>query len=156
MLAPSLYKRLSKIYNCQVLLFRYYSGAPLKGNLLALPTSIRLDWKDLPGTSALDYYENSKLTTVKSFITLATGTDESVIFVFESVNEKFRKAKKNWFWVIDFFPLPVLSSWNYDHHHSGKTSFYLLLPTQRKKNSFWKDRKKHFFLGPVWLNFLRL
>ncbi len=97
MLAPSLYKRLSKIYNWQVLLFRYYSGAPLKGNLLALPTSIRLDWKGLPGTSALDYYENSKLTTVKSFITLATGTDECY-FCFWKCQRKIQKSQKK----IDF------------------------------------------------------
>jgi len=38
---------------------------------LALPTSIRLDWKGLPGTNTLAYYENSSITAVKRFITLA-------------------------------------------------------------------------------------
>ncbi len=47
----------------------YLSGAPER--LLILPTNIRLDWKDLPGTNALlAYYEKTQLTAVKSFITL--------------------------------------------------------------------------------------
>jgi hypothetical protein len=33
--------------------FRY------KGRLLASPTNMRLDWKGLPGTNALAYYEES-------------------------------------------------------------------------------------------------
>ncbi len=36
------------------------------------PTNIRLDWKGLPGSNALAYYEKPQLTAVKSFITLAT------------------------------------------------------------------------------------
>jgi hypothetical protein len=37
----------------------------------AFPANIRLGWKGLSGTNALAYYENSKITTVKSFIRLA-------------------------------------------------------------------------------------
>jgi hypothetical protein len=39
----------------------------------ALPANISLGWKGLPGANALAYYENSSLTGVKSFITLAIG-----------------------------------------------------------------------------------
>ncbi len=42
--------------------------APLEGRLLALPTNIRLGWKDLRGTYSLVDYENSQITAVKSFI----------------------------------------------------------------------------------------
>jgi hypothetical protein len=42
---------------------------------LALPTNIRLGWKGLPGTNTLAYYENSEITTVKSFIVKATGAN---------------------------------------------------------------------------------
>ncbi len=31
---------------------------------------VRLDWKSLPGANTTYYYENSKITVVKSFITL--------------------------------------------------------------------------------------
>ncbi len=41
----------------------------------ALPENIRLGWKCLPGTKAPAYYEKSQLTTVKSFITLATDVN---------------------------------------------------------------------------------
>jgi hypothetical protein len=44
----------------------YPNEAPFR--LLALPTNIRLGWKGLPGTNALGYYENPKITAVKSFI----------------------------------------------------------------------------------------
>jgi hypothetical protein len=50
---------------------KHFSGAPLYGRLLALPTNIRLGWKGLPETNALAYYEKAQLTAVKSFITLA-------------------------------------------------------------------------------------
>ncbi len=46
---------------------------PLK--LLALLTSIRLDWKGLPGTNSLAFYKHSQITDVKSFITLGPGVD---------------------------------------------------------------------------------
>ncbi len=36
---------------------KHFSGAPLKGRLLALPSNIRLSWKGLPGKNALAYYE---------------------------------------------------------------------------------------------------
>ncbi len=39
----------------------------------ALLTNIRLGWKSLPGTNTLAYYENSKITDGKSFITLTPG-----------------------------------------------------------------------------------
>jgi hypothetical protein len=51
------------------------SGALLKGRLLALPTNIKSGWKGLPDTNALAYYENSKITPVKSFITLVPGVN---------------------------------------------------------------------------------
>jgi hypothetical protein len=35
-----------------------FSGAPLYGRPLALPTKIRLGWKSLPGTNTLVYYKN--------------------------------------------------------------------------------------------------
>ncbi len=50
------------------------------GLALALPTNIRLGWKGLPGTNALDYYERLQLTAVKSLITLAT--DDNLIKLF--------------------------------------------------------------------------
>ncbi len=53
---------------------KHLSGAPLYGNLLALPTNIRLGWKGLSGTNALAYYEKAQLTAVKCFITLAATT----------------------------------------------------------------------------------
>jgi len=34
-------------------------GAPLLGRLLVFPTNNRLDWKGLPGTNTLAYYEHS-------------------------------------------------------------------------------------------------
>ncbi len=39
----------------------------------ALPATIRLGWKSLPGTNDLAYFESYNFTTVKSFIALATG-----------------------------------------------------------------------------------
>jgi len=48
----------------------YLSDAPLYVRLLTLPTNIRLGWKAGPETNALAYYENSKITDVKSFITM--------------------------------------------------------------------------------------
>ncbi len=50
----------------------HLNGASL-GYTLALPANIRLVWKSLPGTNALAYYENSQLTVIKRFITLAHG-----------------------------------------------------------------------------------
>ncbi len=55
---------------------KHLSGATLEDRLLALPESIRLGWKGLPGTNALAYYENSYVTAVKSFITLAPDLQE--------------------------------------------------------------------------------
>jgi hypothetical protein len=40
-------------------------------SLVALPTNNRLGWKGLPGTNSQAYYENSHLTVLKSFLTLA-------------------------------------------------------------------------------------
>jgi hypothetical protein len=47
------------------------SGAPLWFRPLALPTTIKLGWKGMPGTNAIAY---SKITAVKSFIT--SGPDD--------------------------------------------------------------------------------
>ncbi len=52
---------------------KHLSGALLYGELLALPTNIRLGWKGSLGTNALTFYEKAYLTAVKSFITFATG-----------------------------------------------------------------------------------
>ncbi len=46
---------------------------PPQGRPLELPTNIRLGWKDLPGTNTLAYYENLKITAVKSLIVQALG-----------------------------------------------------------------------------------
>jgi hypothetical protein len=56
------------------------SGAPHYGKLLALPMSIRLGWKGLLGTDTLAYYENSQITDMKSFITLAPGFNVTKLF----------------------------------------------------------------------------
>ncbi len=40
---------------------------------LALLTSIRLDWKGLPGTSTLAYYMHSHMKAITSFTTLVPG-----------------------------------------------------------------------------------
>jgi hypothetical protein len=50
----------------------------VKHRLLASPTNIGLGWKGLPGKNAQAYYEKSKLTAVKSFITLAPDEDVDV------------------------------------------------------------------------------
>ncbi len=50
---------------------KHLKGAPLYRRPLALPTSIRLGWKSLPGTNTLAYYENPYITAVKSFIVQA-------------------------------------------------------------------------------------
>jgi hypothetical protein len=44
-------------------------------------TNITLGWKGLPGKNAVAYYSNSKLTTVKFFITLATGGSKVLRYV---------------------------------------------------------------------------
>ncbi len=41
------------------------------GKAPAFPIHIRLGWKGLPRGNTLAFYENSKLTAVKSFMTLA-------------------------------------------------------------------------------------
>jgi hypothetical protein len=52
---------------------KHLSGAPLYGRPLASPINIRLGWTGLPGTNTLAYYENPKITSVKSFIVPAPG-----------------------------------------------------------------------------------
>ncbi len=47
-----------KLEPTQVTRVKQLSGAPLEGRPLALPTNIRLGWRDLPGTKTLAYYEN--------------------------------------------------------------------------------------------------
>ncbi len=49
----------------------YLKGASL-GYALALPANIRIGWKGLPGTNTLANYKHSKITIVKSFITLGS------------------------------------------------------------------------------------
>jgi hypothetical protein len=47
---------------------KHLKGSPL-GLALAFPTVNKIGWKDLPRTKTLAQYEQSKITTVKSFIT---------------------------------------------------------------------------------------
>jgi len=54
---------------------KYLSDAPILGKLLALHANIRLGWKWFPGTNSLAYFENSDITTVKFFITLAPSAN---------------------------------------------------------------------------------
>jgi hypothetical protein len=49
-----------------------YTSEATLGQVPGLTTYIRLGWNILTRTNILPYYEKSKLTTVKSFITLAT------------------------------------------------------------------------------------
>ncbi len=58
------------------------SGTPHYGKILALPMNIRLCWKGLLGTNTLAYYENSQITGMKSFITLAQGFNVTNLFFF--------------------------------------------------------------------------
>jgi hypothetical protein len=51
----------------------YLSEEPEVCFTLALLGNIKLGWKDLPRTNSLAYYKHSEITTVKSFILLATG-----------------------------------------------------------------------------------
>ncbi len=43
---------------CYKYFYEFLSGATL-GQAPTLPSNIRLDWKGLPGTNALAYFENS-------------------------------------------------------------------------------------------------
>ncbi len=71
---------------------KHPSSAPLYGRLLALPTNIRLGWKGLPGKNALAYYEKSKLTAIKSFIILATGSSGEMLK--EMRSKKIRRMSR--------------------------------------------------------------
>jgi hypothetical protein len=42
------------------------------GRLLSLPTNIRIDWEDLPGTNAIPYLASSPVIKTK-FLTLTPG-----------------------------------------------------------------------------------
>jgi hypothetical protein len=64
----------------------HLKGASL-GWAPALLANIRLGWKGFPGTNTLAYYEKSKLTAVKSFITLATWP--KVIKLFTAIIYEF-------------------------------------------------------------------
>ncbi len=59
------------------------SGARLLCRFLALPTSIRLRWKGLPGTKTQALLRNSSIMAVKSFITLGPGVDVIKLFMTE-------------------------------------------------------------------------
>jgi hypothetical protein len=61
-----------------------FQGLYTESILLDLPANIRLDWKGLPQTNTLAYYENSKIRVVKCFVTLAPGVKP--IKLFTSVN----------------------------------------------------------------------
>ncbi len=51
-------------------------GSTLYGRLLAFPINIGLSLKGLLGTNTLAYYEHSKITDIKSFISLCLGLNE--------------------------------------------------------------------------------
>ncbi len=51
----------------------HLSGAPILSSLLDSPTNAILAWKGFPRTNPLAYYENPKITAVKSFIVQAPG-----------------------------------------------------------------------------------
>jgi hypothetical protein len=56
------------------LMFAGKTGAyPCEAPLLSINANIKLCWKNLPGTNTLAYYRHSKITSVKSFITLGPG-----------------------------------------------------------------------------------
>ncbi len=57
----------------------HLKGASL-GWTQALLTKIRIGWKGLLGTYTLAYYANSKIRTVKSFITLGPRVDLIKLF----------------------------------------------------------------------------
>jgi hypothetical protein len=52
----------------ELTLLKSFSSAQLKGRLLALHTKNRLDWKGLPGTNAVAYYDFRTLQTKKFYI----------------------------------------------------------------------------------------
>ncbi len=52
----------------------YPSEASFRCSTLDLLANDKLDWKGLPGTNTLAYYENPYITTVKRFIGLAPGS----------------------------------------------------------------------------------
>jgi len=56
---------------------RFVPGKSFQPSLIR----IRLGWKGLPGTNALGYYKNSKITLVKSCITLASGANVTKLFM---------------------------------------------------------------------------
>ncbi len=44
---------------------------------------MKLSWKGLPGTNTLAYYENPKITAVKSFIGVGPGGQSSNLYLIE-------------------------------------------------------------------------
>ncbi len=78
------------------------SGVPHYGKLLTLSMSIRLGWKDLLGTKTLAYYENSQITGMKSFITLAPGFNVTKLFYFIT---DAPKNKLECFTLVKYFSL---------------------------------------------------
>ncbi len=58
-----------------------------------MPAKMRLGWRSLPGTSAVAYYKNSLLTTVKSLITLAPGLTVKVYYTDEHASLLHRGVK---------------------------------------------------------------
>ncbi len=55
---------------------KFFSGTPLLGRLLALPTNIRLGWKDLSGTNPLNLLP--KLVIYVSNFLNKIGTEVSI------------------------------------------------------------------------------
>ncbi len=98
---------------------KHLSGAPLCSGLLALHTNTRLGWKSLQGTNALAYYENSKLTAVKSIITSASGVNKNHCCKIESKNKL--QLKKN-FGPSQIYDCSVLNARaGFDYCPSGYT-----------------------------------
>ncbi len=42
-----------------------------------------VDWKGLPGTNTVAYYENLQITSVKSFVGLALGCGKTGMYIIE-------------------------------------------------------------------------
>ncbi len=72
------------------------------------PANIRLGRKGLPGTNALTHYENSLITVVKRFITLAPDSSSCL-----------------WFDPIDNGATPSLSSYNIGGTTKKVYKFYI-------------------------------
>ncbi len=72
---------------------------------MALPTNMRLGWKDLPRTNTLAYYENPYITVVKRFIGLAPVAD-----VINFLRPQLRRYWRNSVKIIEKYAASVVST----------------------------------------------